>query len=133
MPNSENRFVKWRFIQSDLAASCSHKWFLTSRTRTHSSWRLKDQEGSKHIWPNNTLQDLFLVGKGNCVWMSLWEGGSAVFVVPRFTAQLNSLHPSFVYEDASPVSNGIPSPFLCCFRAFSCTYSKIMKHTHLNP
>jgi hypothetical protein len=42
--------------------------------------------------------------------MSLWEERSAVFVVPRFTAQLNSLHPSFVFEDASHVSNGIPSP-----------------------
>jgi hypothetical protein len=94
---------------------------------------LKDQEGSKHILPNDTLQDIFLVGKGNCVWMSVWEDGSSVFVVPRFTAQLNSLHPSVVYEDASHVSNGIPSPFLCCFEPFSCTYSKIMKHTHLNP
>ncbi len=43
--------------------------------------------------------------------LSLWCQG----LLPR----LNSLHPSFVYEDASHVSsNGIPSPFLCCFEPF---------------
>ncbi len=104
--------------------------------RTQSSWRSKDPEESKHILHNNTLQDIFLVGKGNCVWMSLWEERSAVFVEPRFTAQLNSLHPSFVFEDASHVSNGIPSPFLCCFEPFLAPIPRlrntsILTHKHL--
>lgn len=82
-----------------------------------------------------------------CKIFSLWEKETVCgclsgktdhlsFVVPRFTAQLNSLHPSFVYEDASHVSNGIPSPFLCCFEPFLAPIPRlwntpILTHKHL--